>query len=24
MGKRKAFGMDEVIKTEVNVLPWED
>ena len=24
MGKRKAFGMDEVIKNDVNVLPWED
>ena len=24
MGKRKAFGMDEVIKNDVTVLPWED
>lgn len=24
MGKRKAYGMDEVIKNDVNVLPWED
>ena len=24
MGKRKAFGMDDVVKSEVTVLPWED
>ena len=24
MGKRKAFGMDEVVKNDVTVLPWED
>lgn len=24
MGKRKAFGMDEAVKSEVTVLPWED
>lgn len=24
MGKRKALGMDEVIKDDINILPWED
>jgi len=24
MGKRKALGMDDVVKNDVTVLPWED
>lgn len=24
MGKRKALGMDEVLKSDVTILPWED
>jgi hypothetical protein len=24
IGKRKALGMDDVVKNDVTVLPWED